>query len=110
MIGDRVDNRQAANAQPVQRCRTVETTREIVKGYTVVYRYNGRDITTTLPYNPGKTVKVGIGVVDDGHGSVPATASTMGSNVREIGANDTASTAATAGGGAPAGHNFSYRY
>jgi hypothetical protein len=88
----------------------VETTREIVKGYTVVYRYNGRDITTTLPYNPGKTVKVGIGVVDDGHGSVPATASTMGSNVREIGANDTASTAATAGGGAPAGHNFSYRY
>ena len=64
VIGDRVQNPQTASAQPGQRCRTVESVREVVKGYTVVYRYNGRDITTTLPYNPGRTVLVGIGVVD----------------------------------------------
>lgn len=32
----------------------------------MVYRYNGRDVTTTLPYNPGRTVKVGVGVIDSG--------------------------------------------
>ena len=65
MIGDRIDNRQTASAQPVQRCRTVETTREVIKGYTVIYRYNGRDIATTMPYDPGETVKVSVGVVEE---------------------------------------------
>jgi|SoiMethySBSTD1v2_1073268.scaffolds.fasta_scaffold01621_10 uncharacterized protein YcfJ len=64
VIGDRVQNPQTAGIQPVQRCRTVEGPRDVVRGYTVVYRYNGRDITTTLPYNPGSTVRVGVGVVD----------------------------------------------
>src|SRR5262249_27340610 len=64
VIGDRVQNPQTAGTQPTQRCRTVDATRDVVKGYTVVYRYNGRDITTTLPYNPGSTVHVGVGVVD----------------------------------------------
>lgn len=66
MIGDRVGAQQSASAQPVQRCRTVESSREIIRGYNVVYRYNGRDITTTLPYNPGNTVKVGVGIINDG--------------------------------------------
>ncbi len=83
IAGDRIDNQQTASAQPVQNCRTVETTREVVKGYTVVYRYNGRDITTTLPYNPGGTVRVGISVTD-APASAP-TASMMGSNVRDVG-------------------------
>jgi uncharacterized protein YcfJ len=65
VIGDRVQNPTTAGTQPVQRCRTVETTREVVKGYTVVYRYAGRDITTTLPYDPGSMVRVGVGVVDN---------------------------------------------
>lgn len=66
IVGDRIQNSQTATAgtQPVQRCRTVEGPRDVVRGYSVVYRYNGRDITTTLPYNPGNTVRVGIGVVD----------------------------------------------
>lgn len=75
VIGDRIDNRQtvSAPAYPVERCRTVETTREVVKGYTVVYRYNGRDVATTLPYDPGQTVRVGVGVVDEHRqGAVPA--------------------------------------
>ena len=67
MIGDRVATRQSgAAAQPTQRCRTIESSREVIRGYDVVYRYNGRDVTTTLPYNPGKTVKVGVGVIDSG--------------------------------------------
>ena len=74
VVGDRVQNPQTASTQPGQRCRTVETTREIVKGYTVVYRYNGRDVTTTLPYNPGRTVYVGIGVVDGPAAAQPAPA------------------------------------
>lgn len=67
MAGDRIGARQAAGTvQPTQRCRTVESTREVVKGYNVVYRYNGRDIATTLPYNPGGSVRVGVGVIDNG--------------------------------------------
>ena len=64
IVGDRIQNSQTAGTQPVQRCRTVEGQRDVVRGYTVVYRYNGRDITTTLPYNPGSTVRVGVGIVD----------------------------------------------
>ena len=66
MIGDRVGTQQTASAQPGQRCRTVESSREVIRGYNVVYRYNGRDITTTLPYNPGNSVKVSVGIVNDG--------------------------------------------
>jgi uncharacterized protein YcfJ len=62
VAGDRVDNRVMAEA-PVQRCRTVETVRETTRGYTVVYHYNGRDVSTTLPYDPGPTVRVGVGVI-----------------------------------------------
>ncbi|MGH8662089.1 MAG: hypothetical protein ACREUB_10050, partial [Burkholderiales bacterium] len=43
----------ADSAQPAQPCRTVRTPRDVVKGYTVVYRYGGREITTTLPHDPG---------------------------------------------------------
>lgn len=67
MVGDRVGAQQTASAgQPMQRCRTIQSTREVIKGYHVVYRYNGRDVTTTLPYHPGSTIKVGIGIIDDG--------------------------------------------
>lgn len=62
VAGDRVDNRTVAEV-PVQRCRTVETVRETTRGYTVVYHYNGRDVTTTLPYDPGPTVRVGVGII-----------------------------------------------
>lgn len=79
VVGDRVQNpQQAASAAPAQQCRTVTLTRDVVKGYTVVYRYNGRDITTTLPYQPGRTVQVGVGVIDStplggsGYGTPPA--------------------------------------
>lgn len=69
ITGDRLSNPRHAyvsQPQPVQRCRQVDAWHEVVRGYTVVYRYNGHDATTTLPYNPGSTVRVGVGVIDGG--------------------------------------------
>jgi len=59
MIGNR------AGAQPAQRCRTVQSMRDVVNGYDVVYRYNGRDANVALPYDPGSTIKVGVGAILD---------------------------------------------
>ncbi|MBI3938751.1 MAG: glycine zipper 2TM domain-containing protein, partial [Betaproteobacteria bacterium] len=112
MIGDRIDNRQtaAAQPQPAQRCRTVETTREVLKGYSVVYRYNGRDITTTLPYDPGKTVRVGISVIDGGQGRAPGAATApRDANVREVGQGN-ASSPAPAGASSIQSGGYNYRY
>lgn len=68
IIGDRVANPESPQTEQVQRCRQVESYREEVSGYNVVYRYNGREITTRLPYQPGATVQVGVSldVLDDG--------------------------------------------
>ena len=68
VIGDRIGNRPAATPPPQYGeapCRRTETTREVVKGYTVVYRYNGRDATTTLPYDPGDRIAVGVTAIPD---------------------------------------------
>ena len=111
IIGDKVGNPQAtAPAPPAQQCRTVQTTREVVKGYTVVYRYNDRDITTTLPRDPGPTVRVGIGVVDGRPATGAPTASMMGSNVRDVSrpAPAPASNAAPAPASNPGGYQYRY--
>lgn len=66
MIGDRVQNQETATtAAPAEDCRTVESARDVIKGYTVVYRYNGHNVTTTLPYDPGSTVRVGVSLLED---------------------------------------------
>lgn len=76
IIGDRVANKDKDAQQQVQttqvpqtreerHCRQVENYREVIRGYDVTYRYNGKDISTRLPYQPGNTVKVSIGVVGD---------------------------------------------
>ena len=109
VVGDRVDNRQTAAAQPAQRCRTVETTRDVIRGYAVVYQYNGRDITTTMPHDPGPTVRVGVTALDSAGAAPAPTAAMMGGNIREV--------AAPAESRAPAAQdprspqsNYSYRY
>lgn len=63
VAGSAIGNRAAS--QPEQQCRTVETSREVVNGYDVVYRYNGRDVNVALPYNPGSTIKVGVSAIPD---------------------------------------------
>ncbi len=78
IIGDRVANPPNQQAQQTsqtpqtrqeQHCRQVENSHEVIRGYNVTYRYNGRDITTRLPYQPGDTVQVSIGVVGDTNSS-----------------------------------------
>jgi len=100
MIGDRVATQQTgASAQPTQRCRTIESSREVIRGYDVVYRYNGRDVTTTLPYNPGRTVKVGVGVID----------SSVSDSGRDA-SRDAMPTSGTESGAAANSTNYTYRY
>lgn len=65
VVGDRVANPGQPHTEQVERCRQVETSREVIKGYNVTYRYNGQDIKTTLPYQPGQTIRVGVSVIED---------------------------------------------
>jgi uncharacterized protein YcfJ len=69
LVGDRLDNRQRYTrapppAQTGQRCATVDNYRQVVSGYTVLYRYNGREAETVLPYKPGPTIRMGIAPID----------------------------------------------
>jgi len=65
VIGDRVANPDQPRTEQVERCRQVDSSREVIKGYNVTYRYNGQNITTTLPYQPGSTLRVGVSVIED---------------------------------------------
>ena len=76
LIGNQIENSPPANAAPgytqggparvdyipetrtVQRCRTVYDGRDEVTGYNVAYRYQGRDYTTRMAYDPGATMRV----------------------------------------------------
>jgi uncharacterized protein YcfJ len=71
LIGDRVANPSVAQTRQVQRCKQVDSSREVVKGYSVVYRYNGKDITTTLPYQvqPGTILRIGVSVLGEDNGA-----------------------------------------
>jgi uncharacterized protein YcfJ len=84
VAGDNVQNGQRTAAAPAQQCRTVQVTREVIRGYTVVYQYSGRDVTVILPYDPGPTVRVGVGIVDNAPVAGAPTAGMMGSNVRDV--------------------------
>ena len=65
LIGDRVANPDQPVSQQVERCRDVDNYRDVIKGYTVTYRYNGKEATTILPYQPGSTVQVGVSMIQD---------------------------------------------
>jgi uncharacterized protein YcfJ len=65
VVGDRVANPVDASGrrtEQVQRCKDVSNYRNRITGYTVVYRYSGKDMTTTLPYQPGSTIRVAVNV------------------------------------------------
>jgi uncharacterized protein YcfJ len=66
-IGNNIDNQNRGTivtpvSREYQRCRTVESYSEVVRGYDVVYRYAGRDVSVHLPYDPGSRVRVAVGV------------------------------------------------
>lgn len=66
VVGDRLGNPQQPPqyaTQQVPRCRMVNDVKQELSGYNVTYRYGGRDVTVRLPYNPGSTVRVSVGVM-----------------------------------------------
>ena len=67
VIGNAIDRQRAGiTVQPVtrdvQRCRTVETGRDVLDGYDVTYRYQNRDFTTRLANHPGDRIQVRVDV------------------------------------------------
>ncbi len=74
LIGNNIGGRQARDpavvygepeTRVVQRCQTVDAWQDVVRGYDVTYRYAGRDATVRLPYDPGREVRVAVGIVAD---------------------------------------------
>lgn len=112
VAGDRVATPRTTPAAPVENCRTVESVRDVTRGYTVVYEYNGHPITTTLPNDPGQTVRIGITALDSNstpaRETLPAAGGTgkLTASVRDAGAGHSQNTGAvrdTAG-------RYNYRY
>lgn len=67
IVGDRIDNdgnRYAVSTEPreVERCRSVDNWSRKVSGYDVVYRYQGREYSTFLPYDPGSEIKLRVNI------------------------------------------------
>lgn len=67
IVGDNADNRGRVSGtqvrtEDVERCRSVDNWSRRVVGYDVVYRYQGRDYTTFLPYDPGRELRLKVNV------------------------------------------------
>jgi uncharacterized protein YcfJ len=66
-VGDAIDlERAGVTVAPVtrdvERCRTVQSVTDVVTGYDVTYRYQNRDVTTRMAYDPGRQVQVRVDV------------------------------------------------
>ncbi len=60
-VGNEVARRQGGGEpRAVERCRTVSDYRDRVVGYDVVYRFQGREFTARLPYDPGPDLPVNV--------------------------------------------------
>lgn len=83
--GGRHDN----HPQEVERCRTTDNYRQVVNGYDVRYRFQGREFNTRLPYDPGEwvTLKVNFTVAENQRGGARSRQSSYSSNDR-YGSND----------------------
>lgn len=66
VIGDRWNDRDGyyttTRHRPVEQCRMVDNFRQEIAGYDVVYRYQGKEFATRLPYDPGKWLDVNVHV------------------------------------------------
>ncbi|MDT3705621.1 MAG: glycine zipper 2TM domain-containing protein [Thiobacillus sp.] len=73
VVGDRMQQggtRYESVPQQVERCQTHDSFREVISGYDVRYRFDGREYSTRLPYDPGKwlTLNVSFSVAEDQRG------------------------------------------
>lgn len=64
---DRGDRYTTTETRPVENCRTVDNYNQRISGYDVTYRYQGKEFTTRLPYDPGNwlTLNVSVSVAED---------------------------------------------
>ncbi|MDR3390275.1 MAG: glycine zipper 2TM domain-containing protein [Sulfuriferula sp.] len=64
VVGDKVSNSNSGYNQPqqVEHCVNRDHFHQELSGYNVVYRYQGRTMTATLPQDPGKYVKLDVSV------------------------------------------------
>lgn len=67
IAGDRIDNDApgqgaSGRARYAERCQREDHWTQRLTGYNVVYRYNGHDYSSFMPYDPGQSVKVRIDV------------------------------------------------
>jgi uncharacterized protein YcfJ len=70
VVGDRMQQgstRYESVPQQVERCQTHDNFRQVISGYDVRYRFEGREYATRLPYDPGKwlTLNVSFSVAED---------------------------------------------
>lgn len=71
VVGGRWNNgRYAGHPEEVERCHTTDNYRQVVNGYDVRYRFQGREFNTRLPYDPGEwvTLKVNFTVAENQRG------------------------------------------
>src|SRR5574340_1270630 len=73
VVGDRMQQggtRYESVPQQVERCQTHDNFREVISGYDVRYRFDGREYSTRLPCDPGKwlTLNVSFSVAEDPRG------------------------------------------
>ena len=74
VVGDRWNGsgtRYETVPQQVERCRTHDNFRQVITGYDVLYRFEGREYSTRLPYDPGKwlALNVNFSVADNQRGA-----------------------------------------
>ncbi|HQR50514.1 MAG TPA: glycine zipper 2TM domain-containing protein [Methylophilaceae bacterium] len=67
VVGDRIDNsdRQSYASRPVERCSTVDNWQTVNRGYLVTYRFDDRDYTTVMAYDPGRTMRVRVSIAPE---------------------------------------------
>jgi len=73
VVGDRwnsASGRTESVPQQVERCQTRDNFRQVLSGYDVRYRFQDREYSTRLPYDPGKwlTLNVSFSVAEDQRG------------------------------------------
>ena len=73
VVGDRWNDggsRYESRPQQVERCRNHDDYRQVISGYDVRYRFQGREYSTRLPYDPGKwlALNVSFSVAEDQRG------------------------------------------
>lgn len=69
LVGDRLDNSNngynSYSTRPIERCSSVDSWQTVNRGYLVTYRYNGRDYTTVMPYDPGNSIRMRVSVAPE---------------------------------------------